>query len=331
MNINKEQAMDFLTNIDESDKVMLIFHDDLDGISSGILMSDYLDNLGVKYKKMIFSYGKTIEKVKEEVKDCNKIIFMDLAPVAVIRIFPALENKKIISIDHHPEDLKLSDSVLNYRSQEYTPASRMVFELIGGKEWLAVCGVLGDVGDKYEINSDFINDFINKSRFSLEDFKNKFVYKLMSFLVYFDDKYEEAFNILKKIKTLEEIKKIEKYSNPVKKEVKKFEKLFWEKKKKIGEITYFYFEPGFDIKTMLINKISSESFNGILIFISPTKENMNVSARNQSREYNVADILKKLISGFEKAGAGGHFSASGGYFEKKDLKKFEDNLRKLKL
>jgi len=328
MNITEKQAIEFISEIQPQDKVGLIFHDDLDGLCSGIQMFNHISKLKCKIATKIYTYGTQVS-LPNGFANCNKVIFMDLGPFALQKFHPLLKNKKILSIDHHPEDMEMPSDVLNYRSKGYIPASRMVYELLKENVWLGILGTLGDVGEKYPENEKFVNKFLELNNIELEEMRNNYVFKLASLLVYFNDNLEKAFELLRKIKDLSNLDEIEQYSQPVETEAREFEAKFQSEKEKINKITFFYFEPKFDIKTMIINKISIENPKEILIFVNKTKTNLNVSARNSERKYNVADILKKAVLGLENASAGGHACAAGGYFQQKDLALFKDNLKKL--
>ena len=92
---------------------------------------------------------------------------------------------------------------------------------------------------------------------------------------------------------------------------------------------FYYFEPKYSVKGIIVNKISQkeENKNEIFIFASPNKKRkITFSARSQSEKINMATLLKAGIGNLDGK-AGGHFNASGGAVNIEDLEQFKQNLR----
>lgn len=327
----KQQALNFLENIESTDKVALIFHDDLDGFASGILLYDYLIKKGcgdIKY--YIFSLGKSkLETINLE--DRQKIILADLGPNTVAQEINKLaETKQILYIDHHKQDVELSKNIIKYLNEGAIPASRLTYELVGGKYWLSVSGTITDFGDKYQENKDFIEKFFKDNNLDFESTKKNIIYKISYFLIYFEKDYKKAFDILQKVNSIEETKQILKYIQPVEDEDKKFIDDYEKNKEKLGMINYYFFSPQFEIKSVVTTLISIKSNEDIFVFATPHKESIRLSARCQSGKYDMSDLLKSAISGLI-GNAGGHSKAAGATIQAKDLEKFKNNLRNLKI
>lgn len=334
----KEKAKEFLQNITEKDKVGLIIHDDLDGIGSGIIMERYLEKIGCTIKIETYNYAlqKEISGITKNLASCNKIIILDIAPSGVNNLSELYADKEVLNIDHHPKDVSIPSEVIEYRSENYIPASRMVYDLLleidketERSDWLALASVISDAGERYPENHRWIENILDKYEMDFMNFKKTDVFKISNTLVYFNEDLKEAYKIIKNLKIIQEIKNLEKYSVPIEEEIRKFEKDFEKSSEKFNKINLFYFEPQFKIKSLISTKISFKNPKEIFVFITPNKGNMDVSARNQSKEYNVADLLKKAVEGLKDSLAGGHKSAAGGSFLKKDLEKFKENLKKL--
>ena len=111
---NKEDVLNFIENIKISDKISLVFHDDLDGFASGILMYDYLVKKGCE-NLQIFSLKietDAFENILDKIKDSDKIIIMDLGPNLIVNGLNKLKDKKILYIDHHQNDVIIPESDL---------------------------------------------------------------------------------------------------------------------------------------------------------------------------------------------------------------------------
>jgi len=329
----KQEALEFLEKIEKKDKVGIITHDDLDGFASGVLLVDFLKKKGCNVKVEIFNYKDNANQIESSLKDCDKIIITDIAPFGVNALEKLCKNKPVLNIDHHPKDLEISSKILEYRSEGYVPASRMVFELVGGKDWLALAGVLADYGDKYPENKDFINKLLGKLKLKQEEFNKKEVFQLIDFIIYFEDGLKKAFELLTEINSMDEIKKIEKYYKPVEDELDRLRKEFHEKHEEFEKIIYFHCKPKFKLKlkSILISSLSCEEPDKIYVFTSLDEngKTIGLSARNQSREFDTPSVLKPTIAGFKDSSIGGHRAAAGGFFLKKDMEKFKENLKEL--
>lgn len=328
----KQRALEFLENINQNDKVGLIFHDDTDGFISGLLLWNYLLDGGCKIKPLVFSFGKqNIKELKEYFSGINKFVFADIAPNGILGLNEILEGKQVLSIDHHKEEQSLPKNIINYRSQGYVPASWMAHDLIGGDEFLAMIGMISDAGDKYEENKQIVEDFMENHNTTIDDFRQHYVDRVERFLIYFEETLE-AFDILKKIKSKEEINKVDVYAKRVDAEFDRCYREFKTNNKKINNINFYYFHPKFGIGAILANKISREHPDDIFIFVKPssTEGTLSISARNQNRKTSMIDLVKAGIAGLTNATGGGHPAAAGGAIMAKDLQKFKDNLKNYK-
>ena len=62
------------------------------------------------------------------------------------------------------------------------------------------------------------------------------------------------------------------------------------------------------------------------IVVSYQDGNIKISARNQSGNVDVKELMKKGVKGLDASVAGGHVRASGANIRKKDLSKFKENI-----
>ncbi len=185
MKINQKQAKQFLENIQSKEKVAIVHHDDLDGFASGILIFDYLIKRNISPKTFVAKIGPEPFK-KHSLKNSEKIIIVDLADDVIVKDLVEIKEKDILVIDHHPKNCNLPEKILEFNPAEegYFPCSRVCYELIGGKQWLAVLGVLADKGDKYLENDSFLAKFFEKEKVKKEEF-SEIVKSLICYLVSF--------------------------------------------------------------------------------------------------------------------------------------------------
>ncbi len=330
--INFKQAKEFLENINKEDKVAIITHDDLDGFSSGYLLLDFI-NTKTPNTKVFIHPTKTgyLKELIPQLKEFNKIILSDLFPSLIQNFLEPLKQKQILCIDHHQPE-PISKSILEYReSEKYFPASKMIYDLINGKDWIALAGIIADYGFAYQENKELINLILKKLNLTLEEFKQKIVYPLNNFLIYFQKEEQKAFEIFFSLKSPKDVEKISQYSETIEKEITKIEEDFKKNKKEIGKFILYDFESKYKIKPLVISKIALDDKEKIYIFLSPKTENpgmLSLSARHQNEKADLPKLLKELLKDLENARAGGHKRASGGILQKKDLEKFKENIKK---
>ena len=328
--ITFREAKEFLNNITSEDKVAIIHHDDGDGFCSGILYYDWCKNKNATVEHFTYSIGKSSLK-KFNLEIFNKIIVCDLAPDFMVEELKLIKDKQVLYTDHHPREIPIPKEILELvtKNQGYFPSSRTAEELTNIKPWLSLAGTITDAGDLYSENQKFIDDILKQVDMTLDKFKENISSIITNFLVYFDKDFDKAFQILKEINSINEIEKLKKYSEPIEDEVEKIIAEYETKKEKLGNINFYYFEPNFSIKTIVINIISQKNNDGIFIFATPKNgtDKITLSARNTSQEKNMSELLKAGIENLEDANAGGHAPAAGGIILSKDIEKFKENIR----
>ena len=331
-----ERTKKFLEELKPSDKIALIFHDDLDGFASARLFYEFLQKRGCKNIEIgVLSIAKKNPFGLQEIKSADKLIVLDLGSNLVS--FDLINEKKpTLYIDHHPKDESVfSENVIEWKTISGIPVSHTCYKILEeyvlDLDWIALAGVLFDRGDKYQENIQFIRDVLIKNNLRLNDFNREVVYVLTSMIIYFEDNLKKAFLLLAEIKNIGDIKKIVRYSEPIDREIERFVSLFDQEKKSFNGIDFFYFEPRFAVKSIVTSKISYEHPEDIFIFATPENSLIRFSARCQTKRVDVAELLKKLIEGFDGATAGGHAVSAGGAIRKEDFPRFMERLRGLRL
>ena len=324
------KAREFLDDISSRDKVAVVHHDDGDGFCSGILYYDWckLKNADTEH----FTYKINRSSLRDfNLERFDKIIICDIAPYFIAKDSEEIENKNILYADHHPRDTPIPEEILELVTidEGYIPSSRTAGELTGIKPWLSLIGTITDAGELYQENQNFIDEHLKKLDMTLDKFKKNASSVVTNFLAYFDKDTEGAFKILQQINSIEEIESLRQYSEKVEDEIQKFVEEYKDKKERLGDVNFYYFEPILSIKAPVSGIISHQSQDEAYIFATPKEEEeyITVSARNTSQKINMADLLKAGVTGLEKGSAGGHVAAAGGIFLAKDIEKFKENIR----
>lgn len=334
MEATKEQALVFLEKINPKDKVAIIHHDDLDGFASGIMLYDLCLKQGVNEKNIknyILPIGGDQKAIVKELPKFDKILIADLAPNTIgdILDFASSEEKETIYFDHHASDMDIPENVLEIRDLRKSSASRIIYDILGTeKEFLKVASLICDVGWMHEDNVKELQPYLKASELTLNDIKTQ-AYILGYSLVYFSEDLDKAFEMIKDFENWSDVKKLEKYAEPVEKDLDKWVNGFEKNKEVFGKIIFYYFEPKYNVKSIAINKLSFPRPDDIFVFATPNETTgIKLSARNQTRSSSMIDLLKAGIHGLKDSSAGGHIPAAGGFIQEKDLPKFKENLKK---
>lgn len=336
---DEKRFFEFFSDMDEKDKIALISHTDLDGITSAILISRIIGK--INYLKFIDYSENMLEKIIPEIKKrkINKIIFSDIAIDNETKGIDEINKlEKILIIDHHKFDKDLnSDKIVYIKTESKIPPSYSCYFLLSKiqnlerLDWLSAMAITADWC--YETNKDFVDDI--KKKYNLNGSKDIRKTKLWDiscnlslFLIYFRENMEEAFDILSRTE-LTNLNEIYKYTGIVKKEIDELSKRFYKEREPENYGYYWNFKPKFKIKSYLINKLSSEEENKLFVFVTKEEDLLRISLRKQDGKLDCDCIGRKAIEGLKNASCGGHKAAAGGEIKPEDELKFKDNLRRL--
>ena len=333
MNIGFNEAKQFLDDLKPTDNVCLIFHDDLDGLASGVLLYDWCKMKGIEKPKIkIFCSEYFIGDLH---KGCNKIIVADVFPSG-FKMLAFSKDQKVLYLDHHLPLDKLSPlNVLEYRTVDdgMIPSSRTVQELTGLKRWMGICGVLGDAGELYPENNDYINSFLEEKGITLGEFKVGVSNVITNCITYFKDDLLQLFDILRRKDNPEDCDDLRNYSDVIEEAVQKELIYYKEKMVKLGKVNYCFLNPKYKVERTVIGLVSRELPNEIFLMIKPSSAEgrYSLSMRAQRDDINLNDFIRKAMEGIEDSSAGGHKRAVGGSFNIEDLSKVKKRIEDLSL
>lgn len=332
----ENKFIEFMSNLNEKDKIAVFAHNDLDGIVSAIIMEKVIG----KFDFLIFSnynQGWLISILSElKARKINKVIFLDLCIEEEIENLKKIEKfLDILIIDHHQWKNDINSEKISFLLTEQKDCPSFVcydlsskFQNVKELELLVAIAMISDYS--FSEHLDFINKVSKKNNLNLEKLKG-FMLILSKALIYFKDKKTiEDFSLqIKKIEFLEEINNFRKYSDIIDKEIKRLEEGYLKKREEYSWGYFYFFKKEFSISSYFSTKMSEIEENKLLIFVSNSLEDKNffsINLRCQSKKYNCEKIIKKAIDGFDKASGGGHIPAASGQILKKDFDKFKENL-----
>lgn len=334
---SEKDFYDFVDRISKKDKIKIITHTDLDGIASGIFLQKILESKGLKIKSMNFlDYSSDVLTKFSEKNNYNFLFMTDWSADQFPEGLESLRKKgKVFVIDHHPLNESLKDKSNILKTETADCASYCLFNLAKNYfdaknlEWLVCSAMIFDYSFQKEENLNFI-----KSIFS--DVTKENIWKsepgkignvIGGALIYYAPNFKKVYNLVLKgnLKKLEKVSEI--ISNEINNWVGKYKKeseYFPDKK-----LHFYYGSPKYRITSAIASKIADEFDQDTVILVSDIDERkgfVKLSARNQTGKIDLGKLLKKCISKFEDATAGGHVRASAANFPKKYLNDFKENL-----
>ncbi len=332
---------DFIDSLTEKDKIGIVTHTDLDGLASGIFLHKILESKGLKVEFTKF-LDCSSDALKNLLKlDYNKLIFTDWSVDNFEEELNNLRKKgDILIVDHHPLNKELKNKTGLIKTVSKYCSAHCLFDLAKeGKyfdtkdaEWLVCGAIIFDYCFLEEENFDFLKSIyptITKEDIwdSIPALISK---KIANSLIYYKPNLEKVYEMVlnKDFESLDKADEIisKEYSDwkdKYKKEAEYFPK---------SELYFYYANPKYWITSAVVSAISQQEVpNKTLVFASNAFDDDNLikmSARNQTGDIKLGEVLRKCIEGFENSNAGGHDRAAAGSFPKKYLDEFKARLIK---
>lgn len=333
-----ENGRRFFDGLAETDKVLLIYHRDLDGVSSVVLLLTALEKIRPMIKFQVAT-NDDFESVLNLAKDYNKIIVLDV-DVSYMKEKLKTLNKEILMIDHHPPRVDMNDKKIIYinprleNPEIYQPASYITYKFLSQftdmreKEWIAVIGTASDFG--FEDCQDLLKNWIKiKTKKEFWETKiGKIVIEINAAASIIG--FNEMVEMILESKSLEELIKNRKILNSSKefnKEFKRCKKEFERNAERIGVLVISEIESKYKrISSSIVTELSTKNPDKIFIVMERVDDKYNLHCRHQSGRVHLGKLMEKCCEGLN--GGGGHKQAAGGTISsgKKDV--FKERLIK---
>jgi len=333
-----DEFYNFVDRISKEDKIGVMTHIDLDGVASAIFLEKILESKDLKINSLNFSgYGKGVLSRTFRRTIPNKLFITDFQADEHPEEFSFLKkNCDVFLVDHHPLHEKFKDEPGIIKTESADCSAYCLFELakhyLDTKplEWLVCSAMIFDYSFQKEENFNLIKliypDAVKEKIFESEP--GQIGRKISRALIYYDSNKKMVYNSILK----EDFKKLEKADKIIGEEID----LWVEKFKKEAEhfqekdLYFYYGFPKYGISNIVASILSSNYFNkSSIVFASDyinRKNQIRISARNNSGKINIGEVLKKCTKGFYNATAGGHPKASGADFPKQYLSEFKTRL-----
>ncbi len=359
-----QPAIDYIENIKEDDKVVIIHHWDMDGISSSAIISKILeDTRGEAAQEVTIpdqrSYHLT-EKDHEILENADKLIVLDFNLKAdELESLGDRFDLDVLVVDHHSFDRVPEVDFVNPRQDDaevYVPCSKICldiareFDLDDELRWIAGMGIIQDFGvsscpELFEAMNDKYRTYLPEELSQQELAKNCEYGRYASVLnikPYRDSKHyaKLAYQALMKSNDLKELEAQEEYRQVYEVYLEMQDEFNdavenYEEEREIDRqkmIIFFEIDSDFHITSSIATNMSTKSPEWVHIVIQTGEDEINVSSRCQSGRVDLGKLMQEALP--EKAvedGAegGGHRKAAGASFKPKYLEEFKENFTAL--
>ncbi|MFH0832581.1 MAG: DHH family phosphoesterase [Candidatus Aenigmatarchaeota archaeon] len=332
-------VVEFLKNIKKNDEVVIVFHNDADGMCACALLNKFLESIG-KDSLIISQPMPTDKNLFRKIQTTipTKIIFLDLAVDQQSNVITKLSNiANILIIDHHQISRNMNSSrIVHYNPRFKNPkiyqsASYLVYkilsELFNAEEflWIAATGIIGDYN--IEDSEDLVEEI--KKRYSIEDLYDSLFAKIADMISAAKATKaltsEEIANLVGKVKDPKDLVGVEKFIESfqlVEKEISEV-MLDAENSEKIGDIIFYNLKSHYNIRSEIAKRLSEKNPSKLVLVYQKIGSKLNASAR--SKNIDIARIFKRISRNI-KASVGGHEQAAGATLNIKDWETFKENL-----
>jgi len=339
----KEKELEEIRQIlKKSRKTLFFFDDDPDGLCSYLLLRKYTgQGRGIIIKSSPILTDQYVRKIHEYNPDL--VVVLDKPMIS--QEFMDMADKKILWIDHHPLQKKISDNVVYYnphlhKPEDNRPTSYWCYRVTQENLWLAMVGMVGDW-----FLPEFTEDFAKQHPELLHEVKDpgealydtQFGTLTRMFAFILKGKTSE---INKCIRTLEKIDspyEILEQQTPKGRLIYRYykrindmyERLLKRAVKKATKSPILFFK--YTSKTMsftgdLANELIHRYPNKVIIIGRDKGDRIIMSIR--SHKLDLPPIIEKAVSGLDGYG-GGHSHACGGNVSKEDFYIFLERFKRI--
>lgn len=359
-----QPAIDFIENIKKEDRVAIIHHWDMDGISSSAIISKVLEDLRGEGAQEVTipdqrSYHLT-EKDHDILEEVDKLIVLDFNLKAdELESLGDRFDLDVLVVDHHSFDRVPNVDFVNPRQDDaevYVPCSKIcldiarAFDLADELRWIAGMGIIQDFGvascpELFELMNEKYRTYLPEELSQQELAKNCEYGRYASVLnikPYRDSKHyaKLAYEALMKSNDLKELEAQEEYRQVYEVYLEMQDEFNeavenYEEEREIDRqkmIIFFEIESDFHITSSIATNMSTKSPEWVHIVIQKGDEEINVSSRCQSGRVDLGELMQKALPDdavAEGAEGGGHRKAAGASFKPEYLEEFKQNFTEL--
>jgi len=338
-NLNElySRTIEFINNLSNLERILLIHHRDMDGIISAVLFQRFLEERGVSPSEVVSWANEEAESELEKIKNFDKIVVLDIDISYLWRELNRF-GKEILLIDHHLPVKDMNSEKIVYMNPRlveeniYQPTSYLIWKIFGSKwlKWLAIIGTVSDAG--FENCKDLLEGEIEaKTKDEIWDTRYaKIGFKINAALTQIG--FDRVREILLHADSMEEIGKDEEIGKCWKKYLKEYNEVkrrFWknlEEHKEIMLMVSYVGKAERSLTSSLATELSFKHKKNVIVILRDQGDKYVVNSRFQDSGVHLGKLMRKISKGI--GGGGGHDHAAGATISKKGVDIFLERLRK---
>jgi single-stranded DNA-specific DHH superfamily exonuclease len=342
--LTEKQINEIRDHLNNAQNPLFLFDNDQDGLCSFLLLQRYIGRgKGFPIKVSPELTKDYFRKIRE--LNADYIFILD-QPEVEKGFFDEVEkiNIPVVWIDHHDTDLTKIPGYVSYynplfnKEKTMEPVTALCYQVSNKKEdsWIGVAGCIADnfFPDFYK---DFKKDYPELAIEAKEPFKIFYsseigkISRIFGFAM--KDRVSNAilfFKFLMKVKSPYEVLNESKFNKSFHMRFSEIEEKFNRiiekaKKETYGNLLFFKYAGDMSISADIANKLKFLFSEKIVVVVYTKGYKANVSARGK----NIRKIILEAINGLEGATGGGHEEAAGAQVKIKDLKEFEERIKRI--
>lgn len=358
-----QPALDYLEQVEEDEKLLIIHHWDMDGTSSATILSKVLEELRGRPADKVKIPSRRAYHLSDEdyeiLEDYDKLMVLDFNLKADELESIDSELADVLVVDHHSFDRVPDVPFVNPRQEDadvYVPCSKICLDIAAeyGMEddlrWIAGLGVIQDFGvdscpEMFEKLKERYDAYLPERLEQQQLAKNCEYGRYSSVLnikPYRDSGYfaELAYEALMNSDDLMELEAQEAYRKVYEVYLEMQDEFNdavenYEEDREIDRekmIIFFEIDSDFHITSSIATNMSTDTPEWVHLVVQNRDGEINISARCQSGRVDLGELMQKALPEAaleEDAEAGGHQKAAGASMKPDYYKEFKQNLKKL--
>ncbi len=343
-----KNVIEYLNSIGTDDNIIVIFHNDADGIASAALFSIFLKSHANREPYLISQPMPVDKNLMQKIKTTipSKIVFLDLAIDQSRDLLEKISRiASVLIIDHHQISKNSNEKNIVhfnprfgkpdvYQSNSYL-TYKIFSEIMDMSSWLWIAGI-GIIGD-YDVSDsmDLINEIKKKyPSISIEPLLRSELGRIVDMISATRATKsltpEQLVHLLIKAKNLEAFSKNREIMDSYEKiemEIAGIMVDFEKSAERFPGIIFYDMTSEYNLRSPISTKVSEMHPDKLVVVHQTVGSRIKLSARNQTRRFDVSKLLQQACRGLG-ASAGGHANAAGAMLKKDDWEKFRERLIK---
>jgi nanoRNase/pAp phosphatase (c-di-AMP/oligoRNAs hydrolase) len=335
-----EEFFEFVSNINDDDRVAILTHTDLDGLASGIFLEEILEKKEKSVDLVSFvDYSKDFfekARVLLEKNNITKVFILDVSAESMnMDEFEEFRRDyPVFLIDHHPMAPEFANKIGMIKGDSKDCTAFMIYNLGEGLidpgewRWLVSAAIFSDYSYKGEENLKFLQEIYPGLTYENISSTTPGINgrKISLAIIYYQNDLGKVYDLLKE-KNMEEISEV---SGIVEEEIEKNVDGFLKNSEYLEDKKAYFYEINskFNITSYVLTLLSKMKLDHSFFGYSFKGPYIKISARHQDGKRDMGKLMRDGTRYLEGAVGGGHAPAAAAKIKRDDFSRFKNNLIK---